>query len=106
MDSNQKNNLSSDKQAMRAAMSVMQASIISERAYAIWERQGRPNGQALDHWLQAEAELKDAAPAHSPADQSPSAAAVADESPKAVVRSSGKQALAEEILTAQHKHKR
>jgi hypothetical protein len=83
MDSNQKNNLSSDKQAMRAAMSVMQASIISERAYAIWERQGRPNGQALDHWLQAEAELKDAAPAHAPVDQSPSVTA---ESPKAVVR--------------------
>ena len=28
-----------------------------ERAYAIWEREGRAHGRALDHWLQAEAEL-------------------------------------------------
>jgi hypothetical protein len=28
-----------------------------ERAYAIWESEGRPHGRALDHWLQAEAEL-------------------------------------------------
>ena len=28
-----------------------------ERAYATWEREGRPHGRALDHWLQAEAEL-------------------------------------------------
>jgi hypothetical protein len=32
-----------------------------ERAYAIWEREGRPHGRALDHWLQAEAELAAAA---------------------------------------------
>ena len=30
---------------------------ISERAYAIWEQEGRPDGKALDHWLQAEAEI-------------------------------------------------
>jgi hypothetical protein len=30
---------------------------ISERAYHIWERMGRPEGQALEHWLRAEAEL-------------------------------------------------
>ncbi len=29
---------------------------IAERAYALWESQGRPEGRALDHWLQAEAE--------------------------------------------------
>jgi len=29
----------------------------SERAYFIWEALGRPQGHALDHWLQAEAEL-------------------------------------------------
>jgi hypothetical protein len=29
---------------------------IRERAYAIWEREGRPDGKALDHWLHAEAE--------------------------------------------------
>ena len=32
-------------------------SSISERAYSIWEREGRPAGKELDHWLQAEAEL-------------------------------------------------
>jgi Protein of unknown function (DUF2934) len=30
---------------------------IRERAYAIWEEQGRPEGQHLDHWLRAEAEI-------------------------------------------------
>jgi hypothetical protein len=27
------------------------------RAYAIWEREGRPDGKDLDHWLRAEAEI-------------------------------------------------
>lgn len=30
---------------------------IRERAYAIWERDGRPEGRSLDHWAQAEAEI-------------------------------------------------
>ena len=30
---------------------------IRERAYAIWERDGRPECKNLDHWLQAEAEI-------------------------------------------------
>lgn len=30
---------------------------VSERAHAIWEREGRPYGRAGDHWLQAEREL-------------------------------------------------
>ena len=38
-------------------MRVTESSIISERAYSIWEREGRPAGKALEHWLQAEAEL-------------------------------------------------
>ena len=29
---------------------------IRERAYAIWEEQGRPDGRHEDHWRQAEAE--------------------------------------------------
>jgi hypothetical protein len=29
---------------------------IRERAYAIWEEEGRPEGRHLDHWLRAEAE--------------------------------------------------
>jgi hypothetical protein len=28
-----------------------------ERAYEIWERAGRPEGEAMQHWLQAEAEI-------------------------------------------------
>ncbi len=30
---------------------------IARRAYLIWEHTGCPDGKALDHWLQAEAEL-------------------------------------------------
>jgi hypothetical protein len=26
---------------------------IRERAYFMWEREGRPDGRALDHWLSA-----------------------------------------------------
>ena len=29
---------------------------IAQRAYQIWENEGRPNDRALDHWLEAEAE--------------------------------------------------
>ena len=30
---------------------------IRERAYAIWEEEGRPEDRHLDHWLRAEAEI-------------------------------------------------
>jgi hypothetical protein len=30
---------------------------IARRAYHIWESKGRPDDGALDHWLQAEAEV-------------------------------------------------
>ena len=30
---------------------------IRERAYAIWEQDGRPEGRSLDHWSRAEAEI-------------------------------------------------
>jgi hypothetical protein len=30
---------------------------IAKRAYAIWEREGRPSGAHLDHWRRAEAEF-------------------------------------------------
>jgi hypothetical protein len=32
---------------------------VYERAYDIWEREGRPEGKAFMHWLQAEAELEE-----------------------------------------------
>ena len=30
---------------------------LARRAYEIWEQAGRPEGRALDHWMQAEREL-------------------------------------------------
>jgi hypothetical protein len=30
---------------------------IRERAYQIWEAEGRPDGKELGHWLRAEAEV-------------------------------------------------
>jgi len=35
---------------------------IEERAYQLWERAGRPEGRALEHWLQAESEMADQKP--------------------------------------------
>jgi hypothetical protein len=31
---------------------------ISQRAREIWEREGRPQGRDIEHWLQAETELR------------------------------------------------
>jgi len=31
---------------------------IRQRSYEIWQREGRPEGKALNHWLQAKAELE------------------------------------------------
>ncbi|WP_448205517.1 DUF2934 domain-containing protein [Azospirillum sp. sgz302134] len=33
--------------------------MVQERAYEIWEREGRPEGREMDHWLRAEAEIAD-----------------------------------------------
>jgi hypothetical protein len=32
---------------------------IARRAHGIWEMAGRPQGKAVEHWLQAEVELTD-----------------------------------------------
>ena len=37
---------------------------IRERAYTIWEEEGRPEGQHLHHWLRAEAEINSATEQH------------------------------------------
>jgi hypothetical protein len=42
------------------------------RSYQIWEREGRPDGRHLDHWMQAMAELR--AEAVAPAPQKPATA--------------------------------
>ena len=31
---------------------------VRERAYAIWERENRPEGKHLDHWLCAQSEIQ------------------------------------------------
>jgi hypothetical protein len=41
---------------------------IAERAYRIWEDAGRPEGQDMEHWLSAEAELEGAGPAEAEED--------------------------------------
>ena len=33
--------------------------LIRERAYALWESEGRPEGQEQDYWYRAERELAD-----------------------------------------------
>jgi hypothetical protein len=35
-----------------------QESIIRERAYSIWEQEGRPDGREWDHWIQASQEIE------------------------------------------------
>ncbi|MGE4047454.1 MAG: DUF2934 domain-containing protein [Acetobacteraceae bacterium] len=30
-----------------------------ERAYQIWEREGRPEGREIEHWMQAKRELSE-----------------------------------------------
>jgi hypothetical protein len=42
---------------MRKMKSWWHEERIRERAYEIWERVGRPEGKAVEHWLQAEAEI-------------------------------------------------
>jgi len=34
--------------------------LIEVRSYRIWEQQGHPHGRHLDHWFQAETELRSA----------------------------------------------
>ena len=38
-------------------MQFHQDVLIRERAYAIWEQEGRPQGREWDHWVRAAGEL-------------------------------------------------
>jgi DUF2934 family protein len=38
-------------------MSEPQEQTIRERAYALWEQDGRPDGRSLAHWFKAEADI-------------------------------------------------
>ena len=65
-------------------MKAVHEDLIRQRAYEIWESQGRPLGLDKEHWEQAERELLDAAPgieeraAASSAASNPSGADLAD----------------------------
>ena len=52
------------------------AGAIRQRAYELWELDGRPEGTELDYWLRAELELAGAEPAGI---EQPSAPAAPDE---------------------------
>ncbi|WP_126173537.1 DUF2934 domain-containing protein [Altericroceibacterium xinjiangense] len=47
---------------------------IRDRAYEIWENEGRPQGRSEDHWAQARAEFSDARSETGIAPQEPAAA--------------------------------
>jgi hypothetical protein len=53
--------------------------LIRERAYEIWEREGRPVGRAEEHWQRAAAEI---AAQRSPAPPAPEAAPASDPAPE------------------------
>jgi len=38
-------------------MSESREQAVRERAYALWEQDGRPEGRSVAHWSQAEAEI-------------------------------------------------
>jgi hypothetical protein len=44
---------------------------IRERAYAIWEAEGRPDGRAFDHWNRASREIFEPRPIGEPAEHAP-----------------------------------
>lgn len=43
----------------QAAGAVLSNDAIANRAWQIWLKEGCPEGRALEHWLQAESELRD-----------------------------------------------
>lgn len=49
--------MNSNPTANSSASTSASADAISRRAYEIWEKEGRPEGSDLRHWLQAEQEL-------------------------------------------------
>jgi len=49
-----------------ARISPVTCEEIALYAYYIWEKEGRPEGRALEHWLQAELQLRAARPLAAP----------------------------------------
>jgi Protein of unknown function (DUF2934) len=45
-------------------MAEQKEQAIRERAYALWEEEGRPDGKDLEHWRRAEDEVNSACEAN------------------------------------------
>jgi DUF2934 family protein/glycosyl transferase family 5 (putative starch synthase catalytic subunit) len=54
---------------LEATMAQDRQAEIQRRAYLIWEREGHPEGKALEHWRRAEAEIAESALAAAPSIQ-------------------------------------
>ena len=63
-----------DLQAMTMDIAEVLRKQVEERAYALWESEGKPHGRDLDHWRQAESEIMTAGDAEARSNP-PSAAA-------------------------------
>lgn len=59
---------------------------IEARAYALWERDGRPYGRHREHWAQAEKEILDALKAKAPPRKKTKATPSAKTAPKRSVK--------------------
>lgn len=74
------------------------SSSIASRAHEIWEKEGRPEGRAQEHWLKAEKELKVPAKKAKAASKSKKAASksapksAAKVGPKAVAKAGARKA--------------
>ncbi len=44
-----------------STLSTPHPDLIAQRAQALWEQAGRPEGRALEHWLEAERQLQNSA---------------------------------------------
>jgi hypothetical protein len=51
-------NSSSEEVKRKFNVNAAREDVVRQRAYEIYEQQGREEGYALDHWLRAECELK------------------------------------------------
>jgi hypothetical protein len=72
--------------------------MVRNRAYALWEREGRPLGRDAEHWLQSEEEarreLQLTAPARAPSQPKAKAASMKKASSKRMAMGAGAAALA------------
>ncbi|MBB5710921.1 DUF2934 domain-containing protein [Sphingomonas xinjiangensis] len=59
---------------------------VRQRAYALWESEGRPSGRHEEHWRQAHSEVTDTAPPSQTQDRSEAAAQPATAAPAASSR--------------------